>query len=474
MSDTLDSAGLSAPGPPQEPIRLDELSEGAFAQRFHESTLGDDHQHFWHVLGRNWAEESRWWVEWDGWRTGDAASMAAAEAMERVIVRAVFLNGDRIFANLARWDRNATVMGAMALASRMPGVLAPAEAWNVSPWLLGLPGAKVLALRRGQDEAVVDMAPGHLIDKQAGCAPVWNEAAPAWREFLAHVTGDDEGFEHDILEMLATALVGANPWRRFWVLKGPTATGKSTLLRIAHALAGDYGRAVMSDSFAGRRPGPNHELAHLPGVRLVTSSEFSGAYWDSPVLKALTGGEEVSARDLYKSSFAFTPVCSLVLAVNDIDMPSMRVRDEALMRRMVVMPFERPLAEGRDWPKGDLAGHIIEHELRGVMAEVADWARQLPALELHLSGPVARATRAYADSADSVGQWLTDCGIRQPGARGEGGEALHRDYTEYCTREGWRPLGSRKFAQALDAHGFPAKRSAGANIRPGLGLPLMR
>ena len=80
------------------------------------------------------------------------------------------------------------------------------------------------------------------------------------------------------------------------------------------------------------------DVAKLVGVRLVTSSEIPRGGKLSPwAVKALTGGDTVSARHLYKSEFDFIPIFKAWLTMNEL--PTFHFRDTGIKRRIIPIPF---------------------------------------------------------------------------------------------------------------------------------------
>src|SRR3954466_4845109 len=68
------------------------------------------------------------------------------------------------------------------------------------------------------------------------------------------------------------------------------------------------------ESLASRRgdPGVPNDLARLPGVRFVASTETEeGGRLDEAKIKMLTGGDKITARFLHKEWFDFWPTHKL-------------------------------------------------------------------------------------------------------------------------------------------------------------------
>ena len=67
------------------------------------------------------------------------------------------------------------------------------------------------------------------------------------------------------------------------------------------------------------------------------------------LVKMLTGGDTVTARKLYSSEFEFKPQMKLWLAANHA--PRVSDEDSAMWRRILRVPFDQEIPEGKRDPK---------------------------------------------------------------------------------------------------------------------------
>ena len=112
-----------------------------------------------------------------------------------------------------------------------------------------------------------------------------------------------------------------------------------------------------------QRPSLTNDLASMAGRRLVTSSETNeSTRLNEARIKALTGGDPITARFLYSESFTYEPVAKFWLAVNHLP----RVRDDSygFWRRVRVLSFNEQFT-GDDADKG-LPFKLLE-ELPGIL-----------------------------------------------------------------------------------------------------------
>src|SRR5690606_22069146 len=85
------------------------------------------------------------------------------------------------------------------------------------------------------------------------------------------------------------------------------------------------------------------DLARLRGARLVTASEFDeDARFDESLIKSITGGDELTVREIYQSAFTYRPNFKILLAANHA--PRFSSNDEAMVVRTRRIPFVHRIA----------------------------------------------------------------------------------------------------------------------------------
>ncbi|MDP0399185.1 phage/plasmid primase, P4 family [Tsukamurella strandjordii] len=160
----------------------------------------------------------------------------------------------------------------------------------------------------------------------------------------------DPAVRRYVRKVLGYALVGGNPRRRIVFLKGGTSTGKSTLIEGVQAVFGDYATTFEPNALfrAKRDGGPSPELLAVFPRRAIFASEVGNRNrLHADVLKRMAGNDSVTARALYSNHMVTaTPMFLPIIATNS--MPTIEDADEALDRRLLVLPFEQTVPKGTD------------------------------------------------------------------------------------------------------------------------------
>ena len=128
---------------------------------------------------------------------------------------------------------------------------------------------------------------------------------------------------------------------------GRGGNGKSVFVNTVAGIIGDYATTAGMDTFtASQHDRHPTELAALRGARLVTASETEeGRAWAEAKIKQLTGGDKIAARFMRQDFFEFNPQFKLLIVGNH--QPELRTVDDAMKRRVNIVPFNRkPLEPG--------------------------------------------------------------------------------------------------------------------------------
>jgi putative DNA primase/helicase len=343
-----------------------------------------------------------------------------------------------------------TIAAVERLARSDPRLAATVDQWDRDPWLLNTPAGTIeLQTGRMREHRRED-----YITKITAVGPGGD--CPLWRTFLSRVTAGNSELAAFIQRMLGYSLTGSTQDHALFFCHGGGANGKSVMLGTAAGILGDYHTTAPIETFTAsvtdRHP---TELAALRGARLVTASETQeGRQWDETKVKLLTGGDKISARFMRGDFFEFIPQFKLVIAGNH--KPSLRTVDEAIRRRLNLVPFTVTIPPDERDPE---LTEKLKVEWPGILAWMIEgclaWQRQ------GLSPPAAvrDATASYMDAEDSVSTWLGECCSRDPNAW-ESSTALFGSWSMWAKRAG-EAIGSQKsFVQSLErGRGLTSKRN---------------
>lgn len=312
----------------------------------------------------------------------------------------------------------------------------------------------LLDLETGEIE---EHSPTQLVTK---CAPVrWNSdaEAPAWEKFIAEVTCEDKELAAYLQRLVGYCLSGSTQEEAMPILYGNGANGKSILLSRIRAILGSREYAltlgtssILNSNFHGIRA----DLRQLEGARVAFAIEVNrGATLDEAVIKALTGGDEISARAMRKNPVQFKAQAKILMAVNHL--PGFTGNDRGIKRRLQVIPF---LAEfDGTVRKEELEGKLAA-ESEGILvwavAGFQEWRKQgLNAPEI-----VLNATEEYFRTNDHIGSYLDERTEKKSGALTPLRMAFE-DYEAWANSACVKSVGLHRFGELMSSRGFMQKRN---------------
>jgi len=364
------------------------------------------------------------WHAWDGQRfrpdiDGEVSRRAKRTAQDTLTAAAAL--GEE--SERGRWVKFALrchdarrIEAAISLARTEVAIVTRADELDTDPFLLNVENG-TLDLRTGE------LRPHRredLLTKLAGARFEASARSSRWDAFLAHVTAGDVALAAYLQRAAGYTLTGSTGEEVLPFVHGPAASGKTTFVEALKATLGDYSTTADFASFLSRDHGVRNDLARLAGARMVAATEVAaGQRFDTATLKALTGGDTITARFLYREAFEFSPQFTLWLAGND--RPAIDAHDSAAWRRLHAVPFTHtiPLAE-RD---SALKRAFTEdpEELAAILAWAVEGCARWRRGGLDAPPAVLAATSDYRAENDRLADWLTSCCELRPDATTAGG-----------------------------------------------------
>lgn len=307
---------------------------------------------------------------------------------------------------------------------------------DADPWLLNTE-TFTINLRTGEDQP---HDARDLLTKIAPVAAKPDATCPQFEKFIARVTAGNHELAVYIRKAIGYTLTGITSQRVLFFVYGKGGdNGKSTLVNTIREMLGDYGRhtpteTLLTKNYDNAIPA---DLARLEGARMVTAIKSNvNRQLDEAKIKAMTGGEPITARHLYKNFTEFTPQFKLWFVAND--RPRVRATDDAIWHRIRVIPMsvkippdevdpDLPRKLKAEWPG------ILNWAIRGALK----WQRE--GLEEPTS--VKEASARWREAVDHVRRFVTEmlvtgCGHDNVIPAGE----MHSAFVQWCARQGEEPM----------------------------------
>jgi len=425
--------------------------------------------------GRNIRYNAAWkkWVVWNGkyWEMDEGGVLIHEKGLE--MVRNIY---DELLKTADYRERIDIEKAAMLSESvRRREAFVRAAQWikslniktdelDPSPWLLNVKNGTVNVLtgefREHRQEDMITKIANVKFDPDADC--------PMWKQFLREIMN----YKADIIGFVQAAagwaLSGDTSEQTMFILFGTGANGKSTFLNTVMYLLGDYATATPTETFM-KKTGDQYtnDIARLRGTRFVTTTEAEqGRRLAEPLIKKITGNDQMTARFLYGEFFNFTPTFKIFMATNH--KPVIKGTDYGIWRRIKLIPFTERIPEEKQDKHLELklreeASGILNWLLEGT----AKWKRE----GLKAPKAVLLATDEYRGEMDVIGNFLKERCVQQKELSIRIRE-LYKAYTDWCDDSNEHAVSERFLSMRLKEMGFEQTRTAEARYWVGLGLKI--
>ena len=305
--------------------------------------------------------------------------------------------------------------------------------------------------------------------KSTTCQP--GGECPQWWAFLQRVTDGKQELENYLQRVVGYCLTGLTSEHVLFFLYGTGANGKTVFINTIAGMLGNYAVTAPMEMFlASHTERHPTELAMLRGARLVVASETEdGRRWSEAKIKQLTGGDKISARFMRQDFFEFTPQFKLMIAGNH--KPSLRSVDEAIRRRIHLLPFTVTVPpEQRDQQLTDK----LKTEWPGILSWAIEGCLEWQKAGLAPPKIVCAATDDYLAEEDALTLWLEDCTESASDWETERKADLFASWKAWAESAGEYYGTQKRLTQNLQARGFEPGRDSRTGQRLFKGIRLKR
>jgi putative DNA primase/helicase len=403
-----------------------------------------------HCKKGNWAEDSN----------GEVYLMAKEGARARFASAARIGNDTERREGLSwalKSESKYRLNAALELAKCTAPIADSGDNWDSDPLLLGVANGVVnlqtgkLRPTRPEDRITFQTRVGY--DPAAIC--------PRFEEFLNQVFQKDDQMVRYVQKAIGYSLTAEVSEQCLFLCYGEGANGKSTFLETVRSLLGNYSHNLPFSAFELRaRSSVPNDIAGIVGKRFVTAVETNeNVAFNEGRIKALTGGDQTTARFLYQEHFSFDPTAKFWLAFNH----QPRVTDDShgFWRRVRLIPF---LARFDGTIEDKQLGAKLRAEAAGILAWAVRGCLMWQSEGLGSPTAVREATMLYRKENDSLAMFIEDWYDVCPDAVVPAAQ-LRRDYTAWCIENGETALNARALGLRLRTLGAEATRIGVGRLR---------
>jgi putative DNA primase/helicase len=351
------------------------------------------------------------------------------------------------------------------------------DEWDTKP--------KLLAVENG----VIDLTTGELYDGhpedylRAHAPFAWqglNAPCPTWQNFLETTFDRDFELIEFMARLLGYCLTGQTTEAVLPILWGTGRNGKTVMLQaLADVLGQDLSgpleaEFLLEQKFAKPSGGPSSDKLYLRGRRLAWLSETNeNRRLNSGKVKLLTGGDIITGRAPYgRQQISFAPTHKIFLLTNH--RPKADARDQALWRRVLLIPFKMAFVPNPDPAKANeqLADKNLPEKLRaegpGILAWLVRGCLAWQKEGLNPPESVLAATQEYQDSEDTIKTFISEKCIEGAGHTVRAA-ALYAAYKAWQEGNGEKAMTATKFGKCI-SETFDWVKDRGGKMYLGLEL----
>lgn len=276
-----------------------------------------------------------------------------------------------------------------------------------------------------------------------------------WEQFIDEVTEGDKEKADYLQRALGYSILGTSKEECMFILHGKTTrNGKSTMLDAIQHLLGDYSTVAPVELICKAERQKNAEaptsvLAKLKGKRFVTMAESDTAgKLDEATIKQYTGGEDITARELYQAAITFKPQFTMWLSCNDL--PSVKDKSLFASDRVRVIEFNRHFTDAEQ-DKGLKDYFESPEAMKGIFTWLVAGCMRYKRFGLRMCDHMKAVIRQYEKDNDLVLQFLEEKAERQTEGYTKA-KSLYDSYKIWCKSNGYYVCSMKKFNAELTAH----------------------
>ncbi len=291
-----------------------------------------------------------------------------------------------------------------------------------------------------------------------------NAHSEKWDDFIQFIFSEDDRFIEYVQKAVGYSLTESTSEQCLFILYGEGQNGKTVFLNVISKMLGDYSANTPIETLLAKKAKNtvSNDLARLKDIRFVTASESDRQdFFSEARIKALTGGDTITARYLRKENFEYTPKFKIWIATNY--RPVIRSTDLSIWRRIKVIPFNNVVKK---------INRNLEKELLEEKSGILNWAiegyKKWASQGLgDVPEVMSLAIDEYKLEADIVGRFLNDKCRETNEGRVPKGE-LYKEYEKWTRENGEFKETQKMLGRILNKRGYVEQKSGGTRYWKGI------
>lgn len=238
-----------------------------------------------------------------------------------------------------------------------------------------------------------------------------------------------------------------NELGKAFILTGDKSNGKSTFLDIVKAILGDVNISALDLKELGDRFNTSMMFGKLANIGDDIGDDFLQGSQVS-IFKKIVTGNRIKAERKGQDPFEFNPFIKLLFSANDI--PRMKDKTGAVLRRLVIIPFNA--AFSKDDPDYDpyIKYKLIQQDAIEFMIAlgVQGLKRVIENNQFTKSEKVQNQLNEYEEENNPIIAFIADCGVDM--IENEPTNEVYKRYQVFCADNSMNPMSNIVFSKQIN------------------------
>ena len=311
--------------------------------------------------------------------------------------------------------------------------------------------ANLIAFENG----VYDMATGELNPFSSDMVITnkipWNYNPDAYSD-LANKTLDKLACNDRDIRLLLEECIGYCFYRRnelgkAFILTGDKSNGKSTFLDCMKAMLGEQNISALDLKELGDRFSTAMMFGKLANIGDDIGDDFLQGSQVS-IFKKVVTGNRIKAERKGQDPFEFNPFIKLLFSANDI--PRMKDKTGAVLRRLVIIPFNATFSKESDDYDPYIKYKLIEQDCMEyfIRVGVEGLQRVIINQDFTQSEKVQNQLNEYEEENNPIIAFIADCGI--DAIENEPTNEVYKRYQVFCAENSMQPMSNIVFSKQIN------------------------
>lgn len=285
----------------------------------------------------------------------------------------------------------------------------------------------------------------------------WNYEPDAYSE-LADKTLNKLACGDEVIRALLEECIGYCFYRRnelgkAFILTGDRNNGKSTFLDCVETILGEQNISALDLKELGDRFSTSMMFGKLANIGDDIGDDFLQGS-QVAIFKKVVTGNRIKAERKGQDPFEFNPYIKLLFSANDI--PRMKDKTGAVLRRLVIIPFNARFS--KYLPSGELDPDFnpyIKYELVEqssieylIKVGVEGLKRIIENNEFTKSEKVQQQLDEYENENNPIKAFIDDCGVEM--IENELTSDVYKRYQVFCAENSMQPMAKTTFSKQIN------------------------